>query len=105
MKRIEDCLLKWVAWVRANLLKGRCFWMVKVPQNCSWCWRKILKMRDVAKKFLRFMVGDGTTIYLWLDCWHLDGVLVEKHGYPVVYNSGCKLEAKLSTVMIGKEWK
>jgi hypothetical protein len=52
----------WVAWVRANLLKGRCFWKVKMPQNCSQCWRKILKMKDFAKKFLRFMVGDGTTI-------------------------------------------
>lgn len=32
----------WVAWVKANSLKGRCFWKIKVPLNCSWCWWKIL---------------------------------------------------------------
>jgi hypothetical protein len=60
-------------------------------------------MREVDKKFLRFMVGDGTQIHLWLDNWHLDGVLVEKYSYRVAYDSRSKLDAKLFTVMLGKE--
>ena len=35
----------WVAWVHDELLKGRSFWTVKVPQSCSWGWRKLLKLR------------------------------------------------------------
>ena len=26
----------WVAWVQQCLLKGRCFWTIKVPQDCTW---------------------------------------------------------------------
>ena len=48
-------------------------------------------------------MGDGTQIHLWLDNWHLDGVLVEKYGYRVAYDSRSKLDAKLFTVMLGKE--
>jgi hypothetical protein len=34
----------WVVWVKLNyLLKGRCFWNLKIPWDCTWCWRKLLK--------------------------------------------------------------
>jgi hypothetical protein len=39
----------WVAWVHAILLKGRSFWQVRIPQICSWSWRKLLKLRDDAR--------------------------------------------------------
>ena len=41
-----------------------------------------MKMSDVPKKILRFMVGDGNNIHLWLD-WHPDGILFERYGYRV----------------------
>lgn len=55
-----------------------------------------MKMRDVPNKFLRFMVGDGNDIPLWLDWWHRDGILFEQNGYRVVYDTRSKLYAKLS---------
>ena len=33
-----------VAWVRTNLPKGKSFWIIKITQDCSWRWRKILKL-------------------------------------------------------------
>ena len=60
----------WVAWVKENFLKHKSFLSVSIPHNCSWCWRKLLRLRDTAKKFLRFEVGDGKNIRLWMDCWH-----------------------------------
>ena len=54
----------WVAWIKENFLKKRIFWSVSIPQNYSWCWRKLLRLRDIAKKFLRFEVGDGKNIHL-----------------------------------------
>jgi hypothetical protein len=52
----------WVAWVHSNLLKGRCFWTVKVLQECTWGWRAILKLRGVARRFIEFEVWDGKRI-------------------------------------------
>jgi hypothetical protein len=46
------------------MLKGRSFWNVGIPQNCSWSWRKILKLRNIAKKILKFEVGNEANIHL-----------------------------------------
>jgi len=59
----------WVAWIHANLLKGKCFWTVKIPQESTWGWREILKLRDEARKFIRFEVGDGETILPLASYW------------------------------------
>jgi hypothetical protein len=65
---------------------------------------KNLKMRDVAKKCLRLLVGDGKNFYLWLDWWHLDGILLEQYGYRVIYDARSKIDAKLATVIHDREW-
>jgi len=52
-----------------------------MPQNCTWSWKKILKLRDI------------------------DGILYEQYGYRVVYDARSKIEAKLSSVIKGKEWE
>ena len=76
-----------MAWIHANLLKGKCFWTVKIPQECTWGWRALLKLMDEARKFIRFEVGDGKTIFLWHDLWHLAGVLVQRYGFCVIYDA------------------
>jgi hypothetical protein len=53
-----------VAWEREILLKRKSFWSVGIPQSYSWSWRKILKLRDVAKRFLKFEVGNGENIHM-----------------------------------------
>jgi len=50
---------------------------LNISQDCSWSWRKLLKLRDIAKLFRKFKVGDGTSIHMWVDNWHPDGVLLE----------------------------
>jgi hypothetical protein len=94
----------WVAWVKENLLKRKSFWSVGVSQNCSWNWRKILKLRDIARRFLRYEVGTGEHIHLWLDWWHPMGVLFEKFGFRMVYDAHSTLEAKLSSVIQNANW-
>jgi hypothetical protein len=73
-----------MAWVDKNWLKGRSFWQISIPQSCSWSWKQILKLREVAKRFLKFKVGDGNRIFLWLDDWHPDGCLLDKYGCQAV---------------------
>jgi hypothetical protein len=88
-----------VAWIKDNFLKHKSLWSVGISQNCSWCLRKILNLRDIAKGFLRFEVGDGEKIHLWLDSWHSDGILLENYGYRAVYDAQSSVEAKLSIVI------
>jgi hypothetical protein len=57
----------WVAWIQTYLLKGRSFWRVKIPSNCSWCWRKLLKLWEFARNCIKFEVGDGSNIHMWYD--------------------------------------
>jgi hypothetical protein len=35
------------------------------------------QMKSVARGFLKFEVGDGKNIHLWLDHWHPLGVLLD----------------------------
>jgi len=80
-------------------VKGKSFWNVSTPQNGSWCWRKLLKLRHLARGLIRFEVGTGENIHLWMDNWHPFGALVEKFGFRIVYDSYRKLDAKLSSVL------
>jgi hypothetical protein len=94
----------WVAWVKDNLLKGKNFWSVSIPQNCSWSWRMILKLREIAKRILKFEVGNGENIFLCLDSWHPSGILFEIFRHRVVYDAQSSLKAKLSSVMLNGDW-
>lgn len=69
------------------MLKIQGFWQVKVHQQCSWGWRKILKIRELVRLRIKFQVGDSSSIYLWHDNWHLDGPLLLEHGHSVVYDA------------------
>lgn len=71
----------WVASVHEILLKGRSFWVEKTPQDCTWGWRNVLKLRAESKNFISHEVGDGKNFFLWLDNWHPDRVCV-KHMVP-----------------------
>jgi hypothetical protein len=96
--------LMWVAWVKANWLKGRSFWQVSIPVSCSWSWKKLLQLRDPAKKFIRFKVGDGSRVFLWLDHWHPIGYLLDHYGYIIVYDSCFSLNTKLATFIKPENW-
>jgi len=96
--------LMWVAWVEANCLKRRSFWHVSVPVSCSWSWKKLLQLRDLAKKFIWFKVGDGSRVFLWLDHWHPASYLLDQYGYIIVYDSGFSLNTKLAAVIKNGNW-
>jgi hypothetical protein len=63
-----------------------------------------LKLRDTAKRFLKFEVGNVDNIHMWLDLWHPVGLLIKKHGFRVVYDAQNNIKAKLSSVICNGEW-
>ena len=63
-----------------------------------------MKLRDIAKRSLKFEVGNGDNIYMWLDLLHPARVLIEKYGFKVVYDAQSNIEAKLSSIICNGEW-
>ena len=75
----EDSL--WGRWIKNNLLKGRSFWAVNSKmQSGSWMWRKMLKLREVAKIFFIKELGNGRHTSFWYDKWSEKGVLADVLG-------------------------
>jgi len=94
----------WVAWVESTWLKGRSFWQIPIPQACSWSWKRLLKLCDIAKLFIRFKVGNGSRIFLWFDQWHPFGYLLDNLGHRVVYDAGFPVGSKLSAIIRNGSW-
>lgn len=73
MKNIWLLLLRsgsiWVAWVHRYLIQGRVFWTLKIPGNSSWCWRKILRLWETIRPFIKYKVGLNFKVLLWFDSW------------------------------------
>lgn len=89
----------WCQWVKSYLLKGRSFWRVKVPSSPSWTWRKLLQLRPLIQPFIKYQIGDGSSISLWYDNWHPSGPLVEHYGSHVIYDSGLLDDSLVSFIL------
>ena len=49
----------WSSWVLRTVIKRKHFWVLPIPFDCSWIWRQVLLLRDKAKPFITYVVGDG----------------------------------------------
>ena len=85
-------------------MKGRSFWTVKIPQDYTWGWRKLLNLRPAVRNLLSYEIGDGSSIFIWHDCWHPNGVLYQLYGHQIVLDAASSLCAKVSSVFQNKEW-
>lgn len=63
-----------------------------------------MSLRSTAREFIKFDVGDGKLIHLWLDNWHPFGPLYEKYGFRIIYDSQSSLEAKMNYVIRNGRW-
>ncbi|KAK3212632.1 hypothetical protein Dsin_017338 [Dipteronia sinensis] len=83
---------------------GRSFWEVKAPQTYSWNWRKLLKLRPIARPLIRHIIGNGFGTSLWFDNWHPDGPIHLKWSSRVIYDSGHPIKTKVSSIVHGDQW-
>ncbi|XP_074362064.1 uncharacterized protein LOC141702266 [Apium graveolens] len=67
----------WATWINCTALKNKFFWTMKIPSDCSWIWRKVLKLRNVD---LIFVLGNGLNTSFWFDpWWHHTPLTSHKH--------------------------
>ncbi|CAL9222937.1 unnamed protein product, partial [Arabidopsis halleri] len=56
------------------------FWSIKESARNSWMWNSLLKLRPLAEKFLRSIVGNGNNTSFWCDLWILLGPIIKLLG-------------------------
>lgn len=66
----------WEAWIHKYLIKNRSFWALKEPGDCSWCWRKILQLREQVWPSIVYKIQIGSCVFFWFDQWLPIGPLI-----------------------------
>ncbi|XP_022003929.1 uncharacterized protein LOC110901406 [Helianthus annuus] len=94
----------WVEWIYAHRLRGRSFWDVKVPQNSSWGWRKILSFRGSVRKFFWKQIGNGESTSLWHDTWCIQCPLSRFISPRNMSQQGFSIYSKVADVVNNGIW-
>ncbi|KAJ4979574.1 hypothetical protein NE237_010354 [Protea cynaroides] len=78
----------WMDWVKKTYLQVDSIRTVKSTSSCSWVWRAILMHRQQFSEKFIIKVGNGGFGRLWLDPWHLEGILGLKYGSSIIVECG-----------------
>lgn len=104
--RIFSCSKSlWGEWVHHYLLQGETFWDAKETGLGSWGWRKLLRLKSLAKNFIKMDIRDGCTVRFWTDVWHPRGRLIELTGEIGMQKLGVRRSARICDVFVGEEWR
>ncbi|KAI8573692.1 hypothetical protein RHMOL_Rhmol01G0297000 [Rhododendron molle] len=70
----------WVSFLRDKYLHNNSLlsWSWPCKKSASFVWRSITKANFIIKKGVKWKIGDGNSIDLWLDWWFGDGPLIDK---------------------------
>lgn len=93
----------WAFWIRSNI-KSKQFWCMPIPSECSWIWRKVLQLRPIAAKHIRFRIGNGKITSLWFDPWLSDLPLASSIHSPLISNSGLGPWATVHLIIRNSAW-
>lgn len=95
----------WITWVKMNILGNKSFRTIRAAGSSSWCWKKLLKLREIFRHMALHKVGNGNNIHVWHDNWHPRGPFIIAYGENVTHLIGIPLDAKLSSVINGTIWR
>ncbi|KAG5545465.1 hypothetical protein RHGRI_017828 [Rhododendron griersonianum] len=75
-----------------------------IPNDCSWTIRKLLKLRDLRHLFVKHIIGNGQSTFLWLDNWHPRGPLYKLLDDKALSRIGFSLFDKVNSVIVNGGW-
>lgn len=94
----------WVAWVKNNLIRNKIFWTAEF-QNCgSWIWRKLLKLRNIARPRLHCHIESGRDASFWIDNWTGYGPLINLTGDIGPMVTGISLSSSVASAASNGGW-
>jgi hypothetical protein len=90
----------WATWSRRNVIKGRSLWTMRMPQNLSWTWRSIFKLKGDILPLLQMSINNRFTVSFWNDPWLEKGLILKSRlAYNEMIQTGIHLEAKVIDVV------
>ena len=67
----------WVQWIQRYLIRQGSFWSIKETSSLgSWIWKKLLKLRPLARDLSKMEVNNGMMTSFWFDKWSQLGVFM-----------------------------
>ncbi|KAG7561138.1 Reverse transcriptase zinc-binding domain [Arabidopsis thaliana x Arabidopsis arenosa] len=94
----------WVSWVRINLIGHRNFWTLNPTYSGSWIWKKLCKLRVLARPFVVCEIGTGQTASFWQDNWTGLGPLIDITGPSGPQVVGMPLTSLVRDALRGRGW-
>ncbi|KAG7563624.1 Reverse transcriptase domain [Arabidopsis suecica] len=96
----------WVAWQHHHHgLDSISFWDVQLKNNDSWLWKCLLKIRHLAKRFIKCSLGNGNKAWFWHDSWTPLGSLLEAMGENGPRSLRIPRNATVSNACTAQGWK
>ncbi|KAI8567999.1 hypothetical protein RHMOL_Rhmol02G0164200 [Rhododendron molle] len=95
----------WIKWIHTFILRNQSVWRVKIPQEASWTIRKLFQLRDEIQPWIKYIIGDGKSTYLWVDNWHNLGPICKRFGDSGDFHVGRPLFAKVSSIIHNGAWQ
>ncbi|GKD86986.1 hypothetical protein Tco_1358140 [Tanacetum coccineum] len=76
-------------------------WEIPIRGKLSWGWRKILQVRQLARPYFWYRLGDGANASAWFDNWCSVSPLADRISNRDIYGAGFNRSAKVWDHMKG----
>ena len=87
--------------MRLHLIGRRNFWDLNPATSGSWIWRRLCKLRQIARPFIICEVGSGITASFWQDNWNGHGPLINLTGLIGPLMAGLPIDAVVRDAIRG----
>lgn len=87
-----------------NLIQGRVMWDIDFQNTGSWLWRRLMKLRALARPFMSAKVGNNLTILFWIDDWTDLGSFIELTDLNGPQVSGIPYKAVVAQAVANGMW-
>lgn len=94
----------WVAWIKEHVIADKDFWTADFENSGSWIWRRLMKLREIARPFVCCQIQSGNEAFFWHDNWTGLGPLIDIAGEngPLVLGIGSM--ARVAEAISGDSW-
>ncbi|XP_033136094.1 uncharacterized protein LOC103837732 isoform X1 [Brassica rapa] len=94
----------WVAWIHQNVIKDSDFWLLKEKQSHTWIFKKILRLRHLAVRWLKILPGNGRECRFWTSPWSPFGQLINFVGQSGPRSTGIPISSSLASLWSNDSW-
>ena len=95
----------WPSWINGTVLKRSKFWLMSIPTDYSWIWRKVLGFRPLALRFLRFHIRNDLGTSVWFDPWFNGRCLATSTADPISHLTTLTSTVNVNSLLSSAGWR